>query len=382
MTPYDGIRPIAELDMVPWSTMRHAYGSAADVPGMIRALAGATDITEIADAEHRLWCSLLHQGQVYSATAPALPFLLGLNRDRPDIRSELADWFGDLRWVLEDDSPDGPAAGCRAILEAGTEAVTPLLDDSSEWVRSTGAGFLGGYRSRTAEIASVLRERLANETSDGVRADLLISVATLTVAGGSGADVEDIANEAHSWWKSDMVPQMCAAAHARCVLDPSDQEARAFLAGCLPLGRPLGWWWGSGFPAYIVQTLSTTEGGLASPDVLEEALVSLEECNPVEGAEILEHILDDVFPRSYRDVPRSAAELSARQRHVIEFLASGRVQFAMRRGGATIIHVTQATLSTYRLPCERTELHRWLTGSDLIDCVRPHIRELIERDHH
>jgi hypothetical protein len=60
------------LDAVPWAELEHASGSAADVPGLLRAVAADPERwPEIADR-------LLRQGGCHSATAPAIGFLAGL----------------------------------------------------------------------------------------------------------------------------------------------------------------------------------------------------------------------------------------------------------------------------------------------------------------
>ncbi|WP_405831306.1 hypothetical protein [Streptomyces sp. NBC_01176] len=64
----------AELDDVPWSALTHAYGSAEDVPELIRALYQGDEETA-AEAIHELYGNIHHQGSVYPASAPAVPFL-------------------------------------------------------------------------------------------------------------------------------------------------------------------------------------------------------------------------------------------------------------------------------------------------------------------
>lgn len=66
-------RPLSELDQVDWASLNHAYGSAEDVPDQLRAIAKG-DEEAFSDAFGNLW----HQGTVYSATAAAVPFLIGL----------------------------------------------------------------------------------------------------------------------------------------------------------------------------------------------------------------------------------------------------------------------------------------------------------------
>jgi hypothetical protein len=60
--------------------LTHAYGSAADVPGLLRALA-ADDRQARKDAYWELYGNIFHQGTRYPATAPAVPFLLELLAD-------------------------------------------------------------------------------------------------------------------------------------------------------------------------------------------------------------------------------------------------------------------------------------------------------------
>jgi hypothetical protein len=65
------------LDDVPWADLKHAHGSADDVPDLLRELAGGTEQwQEVLDA--LFGDDLLHQGDCYEATAPALPFLTEL----------------------------------------------------------------------------------------------------------------------------------------------------------------------------------------------------------------------------------------------------------------------------------------------------------------
>ena len=63
---------LERLDEVPWDTLEHAYGAASDVPGLLRDLAAGTDRFDV------LFGNLYHQGTVYPATVPAVPFLVAL----------------------------------------------------------------------------------------------------------------------------------------------------------------------------------------------------------------------------------------------------------------------------------------------------------------
>jgi hypothetical protein len=79
----------AGLDDVPWAELNHAYGSAADVPEQIRALASGKD-SAVEKAIWSLFGNIYHQGTVYSASAPAVPFLVeALSMMAPNRQAEL-----------------------------------------------------------------------------------------------------------------------------------------------------------------------------------------------------------------------------------------------------------------------------------------------------
>jgi hypothetical protein len=65
--------------MTDWTSLRHAYGDASDVPGLLGQVVPDPK-AEVWDA---LWSRLCHQGSVYSASFAALPFLLEHARQWP-----------------------------------------------------------------------------------------------------------------------------------------------------------------------------------------------------------------------------------------------------------------------------------------------------------
>lgn len=66
------------LDDPRWRELRHAYGNAADVPDLLRALALSTGPKEGYRDEpwFSLWSSLCHQGDVYTASYIAVPHIV------------------------------------------------------------------------------------------------------------------------------------------------------------------------------------------------------------------------------------------------------------------------------------------------------------------
>ncbi len=61
---------LTDLDTVDWAGLTHAYGSAEDIPGVLRAKAAG---------DPEAWSgrdTFVHQGTRFPATAPAVPLLL------------------------------------------------------------------------------------------------------------------------------------------------------------------------------------------------------------------------------------------------------------------------------------------------------------------
>ncbi len=65
------------LDTVPWKQLGHAYGTADEAPALLYAVTHGTDEVRI-DAWWELWGTIYHQGTVYEATAPAVPFIAAI----------------------------------------------------------------------------------------------------------------------------------------------------------------------------------------------------------------------------------------------------------------------------------------------------------------
>ncbi|MFJ1796592.1 hypothetical protein [Kitasatospora griseola] len=68
------------LDDIEWSKMHHAYGTAEEVPVLLRELASVEDETR-SRALSRFYGAVHHQGDVYRRTAASLPFLFELAQD-------------------------------------------------------------------------------------------------------------------------------------------------------------------------------------------------------------------------------------------------------------------------------------------------------------
>ena len=65
------------LDDPRWSQLAHAYGSAVDIPPLLRQLSSFPSKQNYTDEPwNSLWSSLCHQGDVYSASFAAVPHII------------------------------------------------------------------------------------------------------------------------------------------------------------------------------------------------------------------------------------------------------------------------------------------------------------------
>jgi hypothetical protein len=68
-----------------WTTLRHAYGTAADIPALLaQAKRGPAPAGSNTEPWFMLWSSLCHQGDVYSASLAAVPELIAIAKVRTD----------------------------------------------------------------------------------------------------------------------------------------------------------------------------------------------------------------------------------------------------------------------------------------------------------
>jgi hypothetical protein len=78
MTEFDSL---AGLDSVNWAELRHAYGPADNVPGLLRSLLSTSE-EELNGVFYALYLYIYHQGSRYSASPAAVPFLYALLRQK------------------------------------------------------------------------------------------------------------------------------------------------------------------------------------------------------------------------------------------------------------------------------------------------------------
>ena len=167
------MRDLKELEQVPWNKLQHAYGSAADVPELIRDL-GSADKKVREKAIYELHGNIWHQGTVYEATAYAVPFLVQLLvNGRPEIRAdilmlltEIADGrsYIDVHGSSEPDKETRLAneirwvQAARSAVAAETDIYRKQLGDEDEEVRVLAAFLLGTLKRDLHLLASDILE--------------------------------------------------------------------------------------------------------------------------------------------------------------------------------------------------------------------------------
>jgi hypothetical protein len=179
------------IDEVDWASMEHAYGSAADVPELLRGLASPYP-QERETALDGMYGAVHHQGDVYDSTLAAVPFLFALAGrvelpDRGGIvelltsigGSGAGDDFGEYGKDgvvpprdTEDHEHDNHAMA-RAAIRAGAAVFLELVADADAEVRRAAPSALVRFHGEPPRVLALLKERLADEAEDGVRLALV-----------------------------------------------------------------------------------------------------------------------------------------------------------------------------------------------------------------
>lgn len=180
------------LDDIDWALMEHAYGSAEEVPMLLRALRSA-DAGERGKALDRFYGAVHHQGSVYPPTAASLPFLLELATDRatPDRaavvalivsigRESIDQGFEDDGAEIEYYPPMGCGQATTFLREQGAQ-FAELASDLDPAVRLAAIPGLGLFLDDADRAATTLRDRLAAEPGMPARLQVLEAAATLAL---------------------------------------------------------------------------------------------------------------------------------------------------------------------------------------------------------
>jgi hypothetical protein len=197
------------LEAVNWAALGHAGGSAGDLPWLLHRMRSA-DPKVREETLRELFSTIVHQGTRYSATAPAVPFLVELAtasdiHDRAWLVNLLAyAAVGNEQAVLPDgmvsldrlrDTTNWPepeyaawALAAYQAVQAALPALLPLVDDDEDRLRRETAHLLAWFPSFAAVSLPRLRARLSLETERDTRVTMIVAVGLLAGATGQTTD--------------------------------------------------------------------------------------------------------------------------------------------------------------------------------------------------
>jgi hypothetical protein len=89
-----GRNPLTGVEEVNWANLTHAYGPAVDVPDLLERLTESHSASRAALRE--LYGNIWHQGTVYEATAPAVPFLVSIAVENAEVRPSLVGLIAEI----------------------------------------------------------------------------------------------------------------------------------------------------------------------------------------------------------------------------------------------------------------------------------------------
>jgi hypothetical protein len=192
---------LAGLDEVPWADLEHAFGSAEDVPAMVRALLSEAAPDREAALEE-LRTTIWHQGTVYSATPPAVPFLVQIAL-ADGVNTETRLWLvHQLAWIAESDGRNANGERTQVThVDAARRALLPSLPAFVAWLERERepnlqialAALLAQFPERATEITPVIRSVMSED--EDARRILFYRLALVALAENEPVDVTQLPDD-------------------------------------------------------------------------------------------------------------------------------------------------------------------------------------------
>ncbi|WP_037680378.1 hypothetical protein [Streptomyces albus] len=212
------------LDEVDWAALEHHYGSAEDVPVLLRRCAGP-DREDVHSAAAELLNHLFHQGGwICPAATAALPFLVRLaaspnallpgRRAALELVSSLASEAGRVAERFLD-------PGWQPAWERTLPDVLPLLTDPAADIRRDTADVLGVCDSPGELVLPVLLRCLRTETDQPARLDLVLALGRAARREPSGPWATEAREVLRGLLDAPQAQTRLAAVHA---LAPGDRD--------------------------------------------------------------------------------------------------------------------------------------------------------------
>ncbi|MCX5341944.1 HEAT repeat domain-containing protein [Streptomyces atratus] len=209
------------MDAVDWAGLKHNYGSAQDVPGLLRRC-GGPDPDDADDASSELLNLLFHQGGwVCSAASAALPFILRLAAT-PQVPSRyallelvamLAAEAGRIEARFLD--PGWASAWKRALPE-----LLRLLDDPEPEIRRAAADVVGACDSPGELVLPGLLRSWEAEDDPSTRLELVLALGQAALRAPAGVRAAEVFDLLHELLDAPQDQIRLAAVHALAPRDP------------------------------------------------------------------------------------------------------------------------------------------------------------------
>lgn len=358
---------LENLNRVRWRWASHAYGSARDVPKMLRGLASEDESVRI-DAMDQLHATIFHQGNRYDSTALAVPFLFELaldpaTRDRRDLVLLLvALAFGDESnflpcSVTRDELPQHWNDWERSVYDAVAERIAslaPLLREADESLRVAAAYALAWFPRAGANAIGDVRRAYDASTDEEARATLLIALAMLSRDDPNKNDLVSLLNRVHAGDGSANV--RASAAAGLTLLGAVDDDVVKTISAALIDGstRRTEMLWNDGdFVGYLASVLPFAAAG-REEEVATTLIDGLSHAQPYTKYAITRALLAVVVPSNdYR-------ALSALQLRALRAIDE---HGEWDRSGGVLVNFP-LTSDRYRLPSERDDFHAFVQAAD------------------
>lgn len=159
------------LDDIQWEKLSHAYGSAKDVPALIRALTSSPQTTDESGPLWELFGNIWHQGTVYEASGYAVPFLLEVaeNEKTPDRAGVLS-----LVGAIASGNPYTKKCNARSVVEENLDRLINIAGCTTGATRLAAAYVLAQFPEDIEKIRKVIFSGFYDEPRSLYKAGYII----------------------------------------------------------------------------------------------------------------------------------------------------------------------------------------------------------------